>query len=207
MVQAERRSGSTATLAPGLRLGGRLDKARDSVRELLKDYPEIRISDILQAHWPSARKSWTASRKACARQACRNERSKEGPEDLTSLPALALLLLVLALQQRGDPAHGHPAVLPLGRLRIHLQVLLAIALGRQVLGGDLEAFGEDGRNRLGSPVGEGQVVLVRADRIGVAFDQEDLVRVVETGPTGSPGRYPSERRPDLRPVPRSRTRR
>ena len=84
-----------------------------------------------------------------------------------------LLLLVLPLKQWGDPAHGHPAVLPLGRLRVHLQVLLAIALGRQVLGGDLEAFGEDGRNRLRSSVGEGQIVLVRTDRIGVAFDQEE----------------------------------
>ncbi len=37
------------TLAPAYALAGELDKARDSVGELLKDYPEIRISDILQA--------------------------------------------------------------------------------------------------------------------------------------------------------------
>jgi len=37
------------TLAPAYALAGELDKARDSVGELLKDYPEIRISEILQA--------------------------------------------------------------------------------------------------------------------------------------------------------------
>jgi len=37
------------TLAPSYALAGELDKARGSVGELLKDYPEIRISHILQA--------------------------------------------------------------------------------------------------------------------------------------------------------------
>jgi adenylate cyclase len=37
------------TLAPAYALGGELDKARESVGELLKGYPGITISDILQA--------------------------------------------------------------------------------------------------------------------------------------------------------------
>ena len=59
--------------------------------------------------------------------------------------------------------------------RRHLQILLAIALRRQVLRRNLKLLGQDHRHRFGAPVRQRQVVVVGADRVGVAFDQEHLV--------------------------------
>ncbi len=69
------------------------------------------------------------------------------------------------------------AVRALRTLRLHLQILLAIALRRQVLRRHLELLGENLGDRFRTPVRQRQVVDVGADRIGVAFDQEHLARV------------------------------
>src|SRR5712691_1280131 len=50
--------------------------------------------------------------------------------------------LLRARQQRRDPARGDAAVAPLRPVAGNLQILLAVALGREVLGRDLEALAQ-----------------------------------------------------------------
>ena len=75
-------------------------------------------------------------------------------------------------------ADRHPAILAFRRECRDLQIGLAVALGDQVLRRDLEVGGQDLGDRLGAEVGEGEIGEIRADRVGVAFDQEDLAGVV-----------------------------
>jgi hypothetical protein len=58
-----------------------------------------------------------------------------------------------ARDQRCDAADRHAPVGALGPLRLHFQLLLAIALRHQVLRRHPELLGERYRHRLGAPVG------------------------------------------------------
>src|SRR6185312_1977394 len=79
--------------------------------------------------------------------------------------------------QRGDAADGDTPVLPLRRGRVHLQILLAIALRRQVFRRNAEGVGQGLRNGFGAPVGQREIGIVGTDGVGVAFDQEGFRRV------------------------------
>src|SRR3954447_2882067 len=61
---------------------------------------------------------------------------------------------LLTGQQRRNTAHGDTAVLLVGSLHWHLELLLTVALRRQVLGRNLELFGQSSRNRLRAAVRE-----------------------------------------------------
>src|SRR5262245_40821201 len=60
--------------------------------------------------------------------------------------------LVLAGEQRRDAAHGDAAVGAFRHLRRHLEILLAVALRRQVLGRDAEALRERERRGFGAAI-------------------------------------------------------
>ena len=66
----------------------------------------------------------------------------------------------------------------LGSCVLHLEILLAVALGGQVLRRDGKDVGQRFGHRLGPPVGQGKVGDVGADRVGVALDEEGLRRVL-----------------------------
>jgi hypothetical protein len=61
---------------------------------------------------------------------------------------------LLTGQQRRDTAHGDTAVLLVGSLHRHLELLLTVALRGQVFGRNLELFGQRNRNRLRAAVRE-----------------------------------------------------
>src|SRR3954467_5482826 len=61
---------------------------------------------------------------------------------------------LLTGQQRRNTAHGDTAVLLVGSLHRHLELLLTVALRRQVFGRNLELFGQSNRNRLRAAVRE-----------------------------------------------------
>ena len=84
---------------------------------------------------------------------------------------------VAARYERRDPPHGDASVLTLRRLRVDLEIVLAIALRREVFGRHAELVGKYDGDSLRTPVREAQVVFVRADRIGVSLDQKHLVRI------------------------------
>lgn len=64
--------------------------------------------------------------------------------------------------------------------------LPCLALGDQVLGRDLELLRQC--HGFGAPVRQRQIVDLRPDRIGMAFDRKYLSRIAAFGPPGSPAR-------------------
>src|SRR6266566_3383953 len=80
-------------------------------------------------------------------------------------------------QQRRDAPDGDAAVFAGGSRRLHLELLGAVALRRQILGRHLEVLGEDDGDGFRAAVGQRQVVDVVADRVGMALDQEHLVGI------------------------------
>src|SRR5216683_1491148 len=80
-------------------------------------------------------------------------------------------------QQRRDAPDGDAAIFAGGSRRLHLELLGAVALRRQILGRHLEVLGEDDGDGFGTAVGQRQVVDVVADRVGMALDQEHLVGI------------------------------
>src|SRR5829696_4132295 len=77
-----------------------------------------------------------------------------------------------ALQQRRYPAHRDAAVFPARTIRLHFQVLLAITLRHQILRRNLILASQNVGDRFRASIGQRQVILIRADRVGVALDQE-----------------------------------
>jgi len=53
--------------------------------------------------------------------------------------------------------------------------LLTIALRHKVFRGHIKRLGEGGRNRLGAPIRQAQIVFLRTDGIGVPLNQKHLV--------------------------------
>ena len=73
--------------------------------------------------------------------------------DFLQSPACASGLLGFrSTQQRSDTPDRDPPVLPRVALRVHLEVLLAVALGRQILGRHLEALRENRSDGFGAAV-------------------------------------------------------
>src|ERR1700716_3699512 len=93
-------------------------------------------------------------------------------------------------EQRRDATYGHAAVGPFRSVGWDLQILLAIALRGEIFRRHRELLGQRDGNGLGTPIGQRQIVHVRADRVGVTFDQKDLARIVLNGavePFGNAG--------------------
>ena len=85
--------------------------------------------------------------------------------------------------------NGGAPIAPLRSIGGHLQELLAIALGDEVFGRDLEVLRQRNRDRFGAPIREDQVVVVRADGVSMALDEVDLV--MGSRPITSSSAWPS----------------
>src|SRR5436190_5489254 len=98
-------------------------------------------------------------------------------------------VLRLLIEERRDASHRNPTVDGARPAGLLLQVLLAITLGDEVLGWRAELFGEGHRDRFSTAVRERKIVFIRADRVGVAFDQEYLTRIARNGAVDALGNH------------------
>src|SRR5215210_5465977 len=85
--------------------------------------------------------------------------------------------LILSGQQGRDTTQSDASVLSLCSLRRHFEVLLAIALSRQIFRRHGEFLRQGDCDTLGSAIGQRQVIVVAAHRIGVTFHEEDFRRI------------------------------
>ena len=85
-----------------------------------------------------------------------------------------------------------------------LQILLAVALRRQVLRRHTELLGQQFGRGLRAAIRQRQIVDVVADRVGVAFDQEHLARVALDRPIEAVGDHLQPRSLVRRDGPRAR---
>ncbi len=94
---------------------------------------------------------------------------------------MALPFLTLR-QERSDAAELHAAIADLRSLGVDEQILLAIPLRDEVLRRNVELVGEHAGNRFRPAVREREIILVRADRIGVTLDEEHFIGTVAQNP-------------------------
>src|SRR5690606_23949634 len=105
------------------------------------------------------------------------DKAEGSPRSNPGLPLVhfgADLAVAEFAEQWRDPPERDAAVLPLGRLRLDLQILLAVALRNKVLHRNTELIDEYVSNRLCTMIGQRQVILIAADRIRVSLDEEHL---------------------------------
>jgi hypothetical protein len=90
-------------------------------------------------------------------------------------------------EERRDPANGHAAIARLVPVGLNREESLTVALCDEVLRRNSVFVGEDDGDALGAAIGEAEVVDLGADRIGVAFDEENLVWIALEETVHGPG--------------------
>ncbi len=89
----------------------------------------------------------------------------------------AAVAVLLPLEKRRDASDNHTPVPAFRPVRWDKQELLAVALGYKVFSWHAELLRQHIRDPLRPSIREAQIIHIRADGVGVAFDEEDFAGI------------------------------
>ncbi len=89
----------------------------------------------------------------------------------------AAIAILISLKKRRKPSDNHTPVPAFRLLRRNKQKLFTVSLRYKVFARYAELLRQSIRDSLSPAIRQAQIILVRSDRVGVTFDEEDLARI------------------------------